>query len=97
MTVGFQITCSGYFQAIGKPLQATLLSLTRQALFFIPLLLVLPRFWQLEGVWLAAPLADAAAFLLTGIFIFLELRKAGMLTAKDAKIKTETERLAKRS
>lgn len=89
MTVGFQIICSGYFQAIGKPLQASILSLTRQVLFFIPLLLILPRFWNLEGVWRAAPIADLAAFLITGVCIFLELRKTGMLTDKDARSQTE--------
>jgi Na+-driven multidrug efflux pump len=58
-------------------------------LFFIPLLLILPRFLQIDGVWLAAPLADLAAFIMSAFIIFFELRKTNMLTAKDARAKTE--------
>ena len=86
--VGFQIICSGYFQAIGKPNQATLLSLSRQILFFIPLLIILPRYLGLEGVWLAPPIADGAATVVTAGFIYLELKLSGMLTNKGAKAKT---------
>jgi Na+-driven multidrug efflux pump len=89
MTIGFQVVASGYFQAIGKPLQATILSLSRQILFFIPLLMILPRFLQIDGVWLAAPLADLAAFIMSAFIVFFELRKTNMLTAKDARAKTE--------
>ena len=94
--VGFQVICSGYFQAIGKPVQATILSLTRQVLFFIPLLIILPRFMGLEGVWWSAPVSDLAAVLITGACIILELYRTGMLRAKDAKEKTEAFRIAGR-
>jgi putative MATE family efflux protein len=89
MTIGFQVIASGYFQAIGKPFHATVLSLSRQILFYIPLLLILPRFLQIDGVWLAAPFADLAAFIMAGFIVFFELRKNNMLTAKDAQAKTE--------
>jgi len=72
--VGFQILCSNYFQAVGKPLQAMILSLSRQVLFFIPLLLILPRFWGIEGVWRTAPIADALSVLLTATVITYEMR-----------------------
>jgi putative MATE family efflux protein len=72
--IGFQIVGAGYFQAVGKPVQATLLSLSRQVLLFIPLLLILPRFWGLEGIWWAAPIADAGATLITAGCLYYEFR-----------------------
>lgn len=72
--LGFQIICSNYFQAVGKPIQSTILSLSRQVLLFIPLLVVLPNFWGIEGVWRAAPISDALAVLLTGTLIFWEMK-----------------------
>jgi Na+-driven multidrug efflux pump len=76
-TVGFQIISSGYFQAVGKPAHATLLTLSRQVLLFIPLLLILPRLWGLEGIWRVAPLADAGSTLMTAVLILRELRRLG--------------------
>jgi putative MATE family efflux protein len=72
--IGFQIICSGYFQAVGKALQSTILGLSRQVLLFIPLLLLLPRWWGIEGVWRTAPIADAISVLLTAALIHLEMR-----------------------
>ncbi|MDD4588782.1 MAG: MATE family efflux transporter, partial [Heliobacteriaceae bacterium] len=72
--VGFQIICSNYFQAVGKPVQSTILGLSRQVLLFIPLLLVLPNFWGINGVWRTAPLADGLAVLLTAAFIYHEMK-----------------------
>lgn len=73
--VGFQIISSTYFQAVGKARQAIVLSLSRQVLFFIPLLLILPRFWGVEGVWWAAPIADFLAVSLSATMIYFEMRK----------------------
>ena len=50
--IGFQIVSSNYFQAVGKPKQAAILSLSRQVLFLIPALIILPRYFELNGVWL---------------------------------------------
>lgn len=72
--VGFQILGSNYFQAVGKPVQSTILSLSRQVLFFIPFLLILPNFWGLEGVWRAAPMADVLAVTFTATFLLFEMR-----------------------
>jgi len=72
--VGFQIIGSNYFQAVGKPKQATILTLSRQALLFIPALLILPHFWGLEGIWRTAPVADLGSFVLTGICLLNELK-----------------------
>ena len=72
--VGFQIICSNYFQAVGKPVQSIILSLSRQVLLYIPLLLVLPHFWGIDGVWRTAPIADGLAVLLTATLIYFEMK-----------------------
>lgn len=73
--IGFQIISSNYFQAIGKPLHSALLGLSRQVLVLIPALIILPKFFGLEGVLSAGPLSDIVSSVITGIFIFIELRR----------------------
>ncbi|MDF2591305.1 MAG: family efflux transporter [Clostridia bacterium] len=72
--IGFQIVSSNYFQAVGKPVQAGLLSLSRQVLILIPAMLILPRFFGVEGVLYAGPLSDLVSSAITGVFLFYELR-----------------------
>lgn len=72
--VSTQVITASYFQATGKPRQSTILSLSRQVIIFVPLVLILPRFFGLEGIWLSAPLADIGAFILTVTWLWLELR-----------------------
>ncbi|WP_347489849.1 MATE family efflux transporter [Desulfoscipio sp. XC116] len=72
--IAFQIICSQYFQSVGKPVQSTILSLSRQVLLFIPLLLILPRFWGIDGVWRTAPIADGLSVLLTAGIIYIEMK-----------------------
>ena len=70
--VGLQLIGAAYFQAVGKALPALLLTLSRQGLFFIPLLYLLPTFFGINGIWLAFPIADVLSTLVTVYF----LRKA---------------------
>lgn len=72
--VGIQMLGASYFQAVGKANQATLLGLSRQVLIFIPLLIILPHFWGLEGVWWSAPISDLGAFLLTGGWLLWDIK-----------------------
>ena len=72
--IGFQIVASNYFQAVGKPLQASLLSLSRQVLILIPAMLILPRYFGLNGVLYAGPLSDLISSMITGLFLFYELK-----------------------
>jgi len=72
--VGFQIVGASYFQAVGKPKQAMFLSLSRQVLLLIPAVFILPCFFGLDGLWAAFPVADLGSSILTGIWLFLELR-----------------------
>ena len=73
--VGIQLIGAAYFQAIGKALPALLLTLTRQGLFFIPLLFLLPQYYGVIGVWMAFPIADILSTLLTAYFLNKEIRK----------------------
>jgi putative MATE family efflux protein len=81
--IGFQIIASSYFQAIGKAKLATFLSLLRQIIVLLPLILLLPKFWGVEGVWIANPVSDLVAAVITYIFFRNELRKlnCGISTA----------------
>ena len=66
---GVQILSSNFFTAIGKAPRGVFLSLTRQVLFLIPLILILPLFLGLDGILYAAPIADAVAFAVTVVFM----------------------------
>lgn len=59
--VGMQMVASNFFQSIGMPSRAIFLSLSRQVLFLIPCLIVLPLFFGLEGVWISMPVSDTVA------------------------------------
>lgn len=71
--LGLQVVGSGYFQAVGKPKEAMLLSLSRQVLFLIPSVLILPIFFGLDGIWFAIPLADGLAVFVTATLLFREM------------------------
>lgn len=83
--VGFQIVATNFFQALGMAGKAIFLSLTRQIIFMIPLLFILPRIWQLDGVWMAFPFSDLAATIVTTILLVIEIRKIQALAAQPAK------------
>lgn len=72
--VGFQIVGASFYQAIGKAKPSFILSMSRQLLFLIPFVLILPHFFQLTGVWMAFPLSDGLSFLVTLIMINREFR-----------------------
>lgn len=70
----FQPIVSTFFTSIGKAYKGVFLSLTRQFLFFIPLLLILSRIFGLDGILYAGPAADLSAFAVTIIMMTIELR-----------------------
>lgn len=72
--VGFQIVSANYFQAVGKPRKAMLLTLSRQVLLLIPAILILPGCFGLSGVWAAFPIADLGSSLWTAVWLLVELR-----------------------
>ena len=72
---GIQPMSSGFFTSIGKAKLGVVMSLTRQVIFLLPLIVIFPLFMGIDGVMYAGPIADAAAFALAIIFARRELRK----------------------
>lgn len=89
--VGMQIVSTAFFQSIGYAGKSIFLSLTRQLIFLVPSILILPHLWNepLEGLWHAAPLADGLASVLAGVLLFKQVKKFRTLTAKMSLAKPE--------
>jgi putative MATE family efflux protein len=73
-SIGFIIVGSIVFQAIGKALQAFVTAIARPALFLLPLVFILPNYWQLDGVWLAFPITDALTSILVLVLLIPEIK-----------------------
>lgn len=73
--VGVQIVSTTFFQSIGKVGKSIFLSMTRQVLFLIPALLILPGIYGLEGIWMCFPASDIAAFAVTIVMVVWQLRR----------------------
>lgn len=80
---GFQIVSTNYFQATGQPLKASLLSMLRQLILLIPLLLILPLFFGLNGLLYAGPCADISSAVIVALFILPEMRKLNRKIAES--------------
>ncbi|AKB18279.1 MULTISPECIES: MATE family efflux transporter [unclassified Methanosarcina] len=72
--VGINIIGATLFQALGRAKPSFILSVSRPILFFLPMVLLLPRLYDLNGVWVAFPVADLMAVVLTLYFLFREHR-----------------------
>lgn len=75
---GVQIISANFFSSTGKAMKGVFLSLSRQVLFLIPLIIVLPLFFGIDGILFAAPIADALAFVVAIILVrksLLEMKK----------------------
>lgn len=72
--VGFQMVTVNFFQSIGLAKKSIFLSLTRQLLFLIPLLLILPHFFGQTGVWMAAPISDTLSSLLAAWMLYKQFQ-----------------------
>lgn len=84
--VGIQVVGSVYFQAVGKARPSIVLGLLRQFLFLIPLLLILPLFWGLAGVWWAYPLSDLAATAVTAVAVGREVTHLNQRHEDEARV-----------
>ncbi len=73
--IGFQVVVSNFFQSIGKAKLSIFLSLTRQFIFFIPALFILPPFFGLEGTWAVMPLSDGLSAIVSSITFFAFYKK----------------------
>lgn len=90
--VGFQIVSSNYFQATGQPAKSVFLTLTRQILFLVPLLYLMPvvlpqlfpQFTGLDALYFAAPVADFLSIFTTAVFVAWEMARLRRLSAMYA-------------
>ena len=77
--VGVQVIASSFFQYIGKPKPALFLSIMKPFLFLIPLILIIPIFLKITGIFVSVPLADFLAAMISLIFIYREIKKMNKL------------------
>lgn len=77
-----QMSSSNFFTAIGKPWKGVFLSLTRQVIYLIPLMLIFPRFWGIQGIIYAQPAADILAIGTAVIMMIIEFRRPEFREAK---------------
>lgn len=73
--IGFQVVGASYFQAVGQAGKAAFLSMSRQVILLIPLILILPQFFGLGGVWAASPVADLVSAMITGGYLWSEMKR----------------------
>ena len=73
--IGFELTTCIFFQAIGKPVKSIILTLCKQTIFIIPLMIILPRFFGVEGVLYAGPCAEAMSVIVTAVLIRKQLKE----------------------
>ena len=92
--VGYQIVGSNYFTATGQPVKSIILGLSRQILFLIPLMFILPEVLPalipgmhgLDAVYIATPVADVCAILVTTVFVVREWKRLKMREAEQAQV-----------
>lgn len=80
--IAIQLIGAAYFQAAGKAIPALMLTLTKQGFFLIPLVLLLPNYFGIFGVWISFPIADLLATTVTGFFLKREMNLK-LVAAKD--------------
>lgn len=82
--VGFQIVSSSFFQSIGFAAKSIIQSLSRQLIFMIPGIIFLPRIWGLDGLWIAMPVSDTLAALLSIYLLLVQLKQLKRMEERDA-------------
>ncbi|MCL2200485.1 MAG: MATE family efflux transporter [Oscillospiraceae bacterium] len=83
---GLQPLAASYFSATGRAKMGIFVSFTRQIIFLLPLLLILPAFMGIDGIMIAGPIADSAAAILAGTFVVRELRKLNRLISEQERL-----------
>src|SRR3972149_9979962 len=76
--LGIRMVPGFFFQGIGKGMPATVLAAAQNIAFLLPLILILPRYFGLTGVWIAFPIAETLALLLGQLWMNMELRSQGI-------------------
>ncbi len=73
--IGAQMVITNFFQSIGKAKISIFLSLSRQLIFLVPLIYILPQYMGLDGVWLSMPVSDIVAAVMAYVMIFMYIKK----------------------
>lgn len=84
--VGCQIVIQNFFQSVGKPKISIFLSLTRQLIFLLPMLFILPRHWGIDGVWASLSSSDFIAFVVAVITLIVMNRKENRIRNANSQI-----------
>ena len=75
LIVGFQMVTGNFFTSIGMAKKAIFLSLTRQVLFLVPLIMLLPNLWGITGVWAAIPISDTLSAIAASLMLNWQLQR----------------------
>ena len=81
--VGFQMIGTNFFQSLGMVRKSIILSLSRQILFLLPLIYLLPKWMGADGVWASFPIADCIATVMTAVMLGQLFKKFSMLKDGD--------------
>ena len=81
--IGSQMVTGNFFQSIGMPGKSILMSLSRQLLLLIPFLIILPRYYGINGVWYSMPASDALSVILGFSMLIPQIRKLKLETAQN--------------
>lgn len=73
--IGFQMVVSTFFQSIGKAQKTIFLSLTRQVIFLVPLLIILPKYMNIPGIWISISISDLASSIISVCLFTTQYRK----------------------
>lgn len=84
--VGCQIVIQNFFQSVGKPKLSIFLSLTRQLIFLIPFLIIIPKFYGVDGVWASMTASDFIAFIVATLTLIYELRRHNRRMASEKQL-----------
>lgn len=80
--IAINLLGGAYFQAIGKATPALILSISKQGILLIPLILIMPLYFGMNGIWYSFPIADTGAALITIYYLAYQRRKNRMSEPK---------------
>ena len=81
--IGSQMVTGNFFQSIGMPGKSIIMSLSRQLILLIPLLIILPRYFGIDGIWYSMPVSDILSVILGFSLLIPQIRKLKLETAKN--------------
>lgn len=81
--VGIQIVASSFFQSLGYAAKSIIQSLSRQLIFLVPFIIIFPRLWELDGIWISMPVADTLSSILSIYLLVIQLRLLNRMQQED--------------